>query len=456
MTDLSDTLFTSPEMASVFSGPAFVQRMLDFEAALARAQAAAGIIPQHAADAIAAQCRAEAFDADAIFRDAAEAGTTAIPLVRRLTERVAASAVPGPVSPAGYVHWGATSQDVIDTATVLQIRDGLALLIAGLADLASDCATLAERHRHTPMAGRTLLQHAVPITFGLKAARWLAMTTRLIRRLDLLRDSACVVQLGGAAGTLAAMGDHGLRVMESIARDLGLGVPELPWHAERDRIADVASALGTTAGAMGKIAADLILLSQTEVAEVSSTAPGGSSAMPQKRNPVAATNARACGRLAIALVPGALAAMASEHERSAGEWQAEWQAVPDLFRFASGAVYWAGRAVNGLEVDVDRMRANLDQTGGLIMAESLTMALAPKIGRDQAYRLVQRLTGGAVQKGISLHAAASSDGPLREALSAAEIDRALDVEAYRGSTDAFIDRAVRAFRTLHAPAEHGR
>ncbi|MGH2349249.1 MAG: 3-carboxy-cis,cis-muconate cycloisomerase [bacterium] len=445
MTDLSDTLFTSPEMAAVFSGATFVQRMLDFEAALARAQAAAGVIPQGAADAIAAQCRAEQFDAAALFRDAADAGTAAIPLVRRLTDLL-----DGDVR--GFVHWGATSQDVIDTATMVQIRDGLGLLTGGLGSLASACAALADHHRHTPMAGRTLLQHAVPITFGLKAARWLGMTTRLISRLSDLREHACVVQLGGAAGTLAAMGDRGLEVMESVAGQLGLGVPELPWHAERDRIAEIASALGTAAGAMGKIATDLILLSQTEIGEASPGAPGTSSAMPQKRNPVEATNGLACARLAIAQVPVVLAAMVHEHERSAGEWQPEWQAIPDLFRFTAGAVRWVERAVSGLQVDAGRMRGNLELTHGLIMAESLTMALASKIGRPEAYRVVQRLTEDAAKKGTSLREAAASDGRVGDILPAAEIDRALDAAAYRGSTDAFIDRALQAFHTLQSPA----
>jgi len=443
VTDLSDTLFTSPEMAAVFSGAAFVQRMLDFEAALARAQAAAGVIPQEAAEAIAAQCHAEQFDAGALFRDAAEVGTAAIPLVRRLTEFVST------VEAWGFVHWGATSQDVIDTAMMLQIRDGLGLLISDLGNLGSACATLAERHRHTPMAGRTLLQHAVPITFGLKAARWLGMITRLVHRLGDLRARACVVQLGGAAGTLASMGDRGLAVMESVAGQLELGVPELPWHAERDRIAEIASALGTVAGALGKIATDVILLSQTEIGETSSAAAGPSSAMPQKRNPVAATNALACARLAITQVPAVLAAMVHEHERSAGEWQAEWQAVPDVFRFTAGAVRWTVRAARGLQVDAEKMRNNLEQTRGLIMAESLTMALAATLGRPEAYRVVQRLTEEATTQGRSLRDAAGADEQVRNALPAEAIDRALDAAAYRGSTDAFIDRALEAYRGEH-------
>lgn len=446
MTDIADTMFTAPEMAAVFSGASSVQRMLEFEAALARAQANAGMIPQAAAEGIAAKCRVELFDVSALFRDAAEAGTPAIPLARRLTDLVEGDA-------RGFVHWGATSQDVIDTALVLQIRNGLDILTGGLADVAAACAALAERHRHTPMAGRTLLQHAVPITFGLKAARWLALTARLIRRLHDLRSHALVVQLGGAAGTLAAMGSQGLRVMELLAQELNLGVPELPWHTERDRIAEIAAALGTVAAAMAKIATDVALLAQTEVGEASSAAAattGRSSAMPHKRNPVEATNAIACARLAIGLVPVILSAAVQEHERAAGGWQAEWQAVPDLFRLTSGSVQWVQRALSGLQVDAERMRANLDLTHGLIMTEALTMALAQKLGRHDAYLLVQRVSDQTAQSGTSLRDAAASDAQIRAVLSADEINRALDVSAYLGSADAFIDRALKAFRALRS------
>jgi 3-carboxy-cis,cis-muconate cycloisomerase len=448
VTELSDTLFSAPEMTAVFSGSVFVQRMLDFEAALARAQAVAGVVPQRAADDIAAQCRVEQFDVHALFQEAAQAGTPAIPLVRRLSDLVGADA-------RGLVHWGATSQDVIDTATVLQMREGLGVLIAGLTGLASACAVLAERHRQTPMPGRTLLQHAVPITFGLKAARWLAMTVRLIRRLGDLREGLAV-QLGGAAGTLAAMGDHGVQVMELVARALDLRVPELPWHAERDRIADVAGALGTVAGAMGKIATDVVLLAQTEVGEASPAAPGTSSTMPQKRNPVEATHALACSRLAIGLVSALLAAMVQEHERGTGGWQAEWEAVPELFRFTSGAVRWTERAISGLDVDAVRMRANVDSADGLIMAEALTMMLASKIGRDEAYRVVQRISDQVAHTHIPLREAALADPQLRDSLSAWEVDRTLEVEAYRGSTDAFIDRALNAFRALQGSTREPR
>jgi len=450
MTDLGETMFASPEMAAIFSGRSMVQRMLDVEAALARAQARAGMIPQQAAAAIGAKCRVELFNLEALFHDAAEAGTPAIPLVRMLTELVEEDT-------RKAVHLGVTSQDVIDTATMLQIRGGVDLLIDRLLDIAEGCATLAERHRHTPMAGRTLLQHAVPITFGLKAARWLALSTRLVRRLREVQDHTLVVQLGGAAGTLAAFGKEGPRVMEMLAHDLGLGVPDLPWHAERDRVAEVAAGLGIVAGAMAKIATDVALLAQTEVGEVTTSASGAagsgrSSAMPHKRNPVEATAALACSRLAIGIVPVLLGAGAQEHERAAGGWQAEWQAVPQLFRFTSGAVQWVLRAMISLQVDAERMQANLNLTHGLIMAEALTTALVPSLGRSEAFRAVQRVSDRAAQTHMNLREVAAADAQIRSALSPQALERVFDVSAYLGSTDTFIDRALTDFRSLRPKA----
>lgn len=444
MTQAGHTQFSTPEMSAIFSGGSLVARMLEFEAALARAQARAGLIAEEAAKAIASRCNVELFDIAALYRDAADAGTPAIPLVRMLTERVGGDA-------GKFVHWGATSQDAIDTATILQIRDGLRLLIGRLLDVAAGCGALAERHRHTPMAGRTLLQHAVPITFGLKAARWLAQSTRLVQSLRRLQDHALVVQLGGAAGTLAALGSAGVSVMELLAAELKLGAPDLPWHTERDRMAEVASSLGIVAGAMGKIASDISLLTQTEVGEVTETstgAAGRSSTMPHKRNPVEATAAMACARLALGVVPTVLSAAVQEHERAVGGWQAEWQAVPDLFRFTAGAVEWVHRALGHLQVDAERMRANLDLTRGLIMAEALTMALAPSLGRPEAYRIAQRLSDRAAQTGAHLKDLAASDQQVQSALGREVIAKVFDASTYLGSTDALIDRALAGFRTV--------
>ncbi len=441
-------LFTMPEIAAVFSAEAHVRQMLAFEAALAQAEADVGLIPLAAAHAIAAQCRVELFDVAQIYRDAGAASTPAIPLVRMLTERVDADA-------RKFVHWGATSQDAIDTALALQMRTGLDLVITELLGLCAGCADLALQHRRTLMAGRTLLQQALPITFGLKAARWLALVARQVRELRERRDRSVAVQLGGAAGTLAALGDAGLRVAERVAAELGLAMPDLPWHAERDRVAAIAATLGITASAMAKIAGDIALLAQTEVGEVAEAAApgkGGSSAMPQKHNPVDAIGALAAARLALGLVPVIMSAAPQEHERAVGGWQAEWAAIPDLFRSTFSAVAHARRAVHGLQIDPKRMRANLDLGGGLVMAEALTMALAPQVGRPEAQRIVQAVCARAVAAGLSLRQAALDDAHIRAMLAPDALERAIDPAAYLGSTDALIDRALETYRAIQ-PAD---
>ena len=441
---MEQSLFSTPEMSAAFSSEAHVRAILAFEAALARAEARAGIIPPEAAPAIAASCNVEGFDIEALYREAAVAGTPAIPLVRMLTERVSGDA-------RKYVHWGATSQDAIDTALMLQMRAGLDLLVAGLLAVCEACARLAEEHRRTPMAGRTLLQQALPITFGLKAARWLALATRQARALREQRERSLAVQLGGAAGTLASLGDRGLQVVVLLAEELALPAPELPWHTERDRVAEIASLLGVVAGAMAKIASDLVLLAQTEVGEaVEGSAPGkgGSSAMPQKHNPVDAISALASARLAVGVTPVIVSAMAQEHERAAGGWQAEWAAIPDLFRFTASAVERVHGALANLRVDPSRMRANLDRTGGLIMSEALAMALAARVGRPEAQRIVKTTCEQAIKSGVDLLQASLANVQVRALLSPDEIERVLDPSGYLGSTDTLINRALVAYRAL--------
>jgi 3-carboxy-cis,cis-muconate cycloisomerase len=439
---VSDLLFTTPAMAELFSARAFVASMLRVESALARALARAGVIPADAADAIATACRIELYDAGAIFAETATTGTPVIPLVRMLTERVDAHA-------RGYVHWGATSQDIVDTAMVLQMRAGLELLVRELRGVADCSAALAERHRRTVMAGRTLLQHASPITFGLKAARWLALTVRQMESLDALNSTALPIQFGGAVGTLASLGDAGPVVAAFLAEELTLPQPDLPWHAERDRIANVAAALGVTAAAMSKIAGDVALLSQTEVGELSEGSrpgKGGSSAMPQKRNPVDAMAALAAARLAIALVPTLMSGLEQEHERALGAWQAEWVAIPHVFRHTAGAVTHVRQALQGLDVHEEHMRRNLDLAGGALMSEALSVALVAHLGRADAQHAVKAVSERALRDGITLQRAAAEDARVSHLLSSEEIERALDPSRYLGSTDAFIDRALASFR----------
>ena len=438
-----ESMVSTPAMDAIFSPDAHVSAMLQFEAALAQAEAHAGIMSQEFAHDIAAQCKVEHFDVAALYHEAVAAGTPAIPLVRMLTERVEGDA-------RKYVHWGATSQDAIDSALMLQMRDGLDLLIVGLREICAACAKLVGQHRHTPMVGRTLLQQALPITFGLKAARWLALTTRQVQALRAHREQELAVQLGGAAGTLASLGDKGLQVVQLLADELRLPAPEMPWHTERDRVATIATTLGVVAGAMAKIAEDVVLLSQTEVGEVSEGAApgkGGSSAMPQKHNPVDAMRAIAASRLAIGIVPVMLSAMMQEHERAVGSWQAEWTALPDLFRYTSGAVEGVRGALSNLQVDTARMKANLDMTGGLVMAESLTMAHAQHMGRPEAYRIVQTATH-ATHSGKSLRQVVLDDEQVRNVLSEEDIEQALDPVRYLGSTDAFIDAALMVYRQM--------
>jgi 3-carboxy-cis,cis-muconate cycloisomerase len=446
MAEQRDLFFITPGMVDVFSPEAQVQAMLAFEAALARAEARAGVIPQAAAEAIAAGCQGKLFEVEALYREAAIAGTLAIPLVKRLT-----ALVEGPAQ--NFVHWGATSQDAIDTALMLQMRVGLDQLVEGLLSVCAACAALVEHHRQTLMPGRTLLQQALPITFGLKAARWLDVTVRQVQTLREDRQRLLVVQLGGAAGTLAALGAQGPQVVTLLAEELGLEAPGLPWHAERDRVARIAASLGIVAGAMAKIAGDVLLLTQTEVgeaAEAASPGRGTSSALPQKHNPVAATFAAASARLAIGIVPVILSAMAQEHERAAGGWQAEWSALPDLFRYTAGAVWHVREAVGGLQVDAARMRANVDQAGGLLMAESLTMALAPQLGRPAAQRVVQAVCEQAIVSRSSLRQMALLDAEVRALLSPEAIDRALDPRNYLGSADTWMNRALEAYRQIQS------
>ena len=430
------------DVERIFSRRVHIEQLLRFEAALARAEVRAGLVPQTAGAEIAAACEIDRLDIEAIERDAERAGTVVIPLVQQLIARTPAAA-------RVYVHWGATSQDAIDTALALQMRDGLDALAAELRRIGEAAAVLADTHRRSVMPGRTLLQQAVPITFGLKAARWLAATTRQLRTISDLRGAAIALQFGGAAGTLAALGEHGTAVARLLAEELGLPLPELPWHAERDRPASVAAALGVVAGVMAKVAGDVVLLSQTEVGEVAEGAAagrGGSSAMPQKRNPIHAVSAIAAARLAIGLVPVVLSAMHQEHERAAGGWQTEWTAIPDVFRHTVRAAGHVASALTSLDVRVDRMRSNLEAAAGTLMSESLATALAPHLGRPEAMRLVGELSERALRERTTLREVAERDAGVSAVLDARARDRALDPAAYLGNADQLVDRALASWR----------
>ncbi|MEO8536661.1 MAG: 3-carboxy-cis,cis-muconate cycloisomerase [Betaproteobacteria bacterium] len=440
---MSDILFATDAMLAVFSARARIERMLDVEAALARAEAATGVIPQAAADAIAKACKAGTYDVDGIARGARTAGNLAIPLVAALTREVAGSAP----AASGYVHWGATSQDIIDTGLVLQLRDALTLIESDVARLASALADQASRHADTVLAGRTWMQQALPITLGVKLAGVVSALDRHGERLVDVRRRALVVQFGGAAGTLASLGDRGLAVTESLAKHLDLGVPDLPWHTHRDRFCEIASTLGMLTATLGKFARDVALLAQSEVGEAHEPAGegrGGSSTMPQKRNPVGASIAIEAAIRVPGLVSTMLSAAVQEHERGLGNWPAEWSTLPDIALLASGALAAMVEVAEGLDVDAQRMRSNLELTRGLIFAEAVQMALAPTLGRDAAHALVARACRRASAENVHLRDILAEESDVGRVLDASALADLFEPRGYLGAARAYVDRVLAA------------
>jgi 3-carboxy-cis,cis-muconate cycloisomerase len=434
-------MFSSATMRTICDDATFLQYMLDFEAALARAEAAVGVIPSNAASVIAGACRADSFDLAMLSNAATRSGNLAIPLVKSLTESVAKI----DAEAARYVHWGATSQDVIDTATMLMLRSGIDALLADVERAIRGFSRLALQHRATAFVARTWLQHALPMPFGLKLAEYAAALARSRTRLRRLRETTLALQFGGAAGTLAALGNSGLAVAERLAPELDLPLPEAPWHTHRDRIADAASVFAIISGTCGKIARDVSLLMQTDVAEAfepSGAGRGGSSTMPHKRNPVAAASILAAAAMAPNLAATIFAAQVQEHERSAGPWHAEWPTLPSLMLVTSGAIAAIVDIAQGLEVDVARMRANVDATSGLIMAEAVSMALAEKVGRSDAHHLIEGASKKAVVERRHLRDVLAGDRAVTAHLDAGALARLFDPMAYQGASQALIDRLL--------------
>jgi 3-carboxy-cis,cis-muconate cycloisomerase len=434
-------MLSSASMRVICDDATALQHMLDFEAALARAEAATGVIPKAAAEPIATACKASSFDLAALAEAAPRSGNLAIPLVRALTAEVAGS----DPEAARYVHWGATSQDVIDTAAMLTLRAGIDALAADLDRATRAFAALAQKHRNTAVVARTWLQHALPMPFGLKLAEYAAALHRSRLRLARLSKDALALQFGGAAGTLAALGDKGLAVAERLAKELKLPLPEAPWHSHRDRIAEAASVLAIVSGTCGKIARDVSLMMQTDVSEAfepSGEGRGGSSTMPHKRNPVAAASALAAATMAPNLAATIFAAQVQEHERSAGAWHAEWPTLPTLLLVTSGALAAIVEIAEGMEVDVARMRANLDATDGLIMAEAIAFALAEKIGKSEAHRLVEAASKQAVAERKHLRDVLVRNGEVTARLSADRIAKLMEPLTYQGASQALIDRLL--------------
>jgi len=431
--------------------------MLDAEAALARALERAGLAPAGSGEAVTAAARSADFDSAEIGRQAARTGNPVPALVRALTARV-----PEPARAA--VHQGATSQDILDTAMMLLARRGLEDIGAALAAAAAAAAGLAQEHAGTIMAGRTLLQQAVPVTFGLIAAGWLTAIDESRLQLDWVGRKRLAAQLGGAAGTLASLGGDGPAVAALFAGELGLARPVLPWHTDRLRIADLAAALASASVALGKIARDVTLLAQSEVAEVREDGAGtdsrdgngggqagGSSAMPHKRNPVAAVVILGCTRRAPGLAATLLAAGEQELQRAAGGWHAEWEPLADLLRLTGSAAAWAADLLAGLQVSPEAMRANLDASGGLPLAERVAAVLAPAIGRLAAHDLVAEASRAASGAGRPLGEVLRDTARFADQLTAAgisqrELARALDPASYLGGAGQFIEAALTAHR----------
>lgn len=434
---LFDPLFSTQAVAECTDDTAWLQAMLDFERALAMAQARAGLIPQEAAHEIARHCRAELFDAKSIGERAVTSATPVIALVRDLTSLVDESA-------AGYVHFGATSQDVIDTAAMLVVRRAVTVVLADVRAAAAECARLADEHRGTLTIARSLLQQALPTTFGRKCAGWLAALTEATVGLERFERERLAVQLGGPAGTLAALGSEGVRVVEFLAQELELTEPCLPWHTDRNRIGELAGVLGATSGTLGKIALDVTLHAQTEVGELAEGTAGGSSAMPHKQNPARAVLITAATKRVPGLVGTLFAAMPQEHERAAGAWQSEWEPIVELLRLVAAAAERTRELLAGLLVDPDRMAANLDLTRGMVMAESAAAPLMPSLGRTDAQHLVAGLCRRVVERGSTLREEMLADDTVREVLSEKDIEAVTEPADYLGSTNEFINRALAA------------
>jgi len=432
------TLYGTDEIRAVFSDHAHLQFMLDVEAALARAESQLGLVPAPVADAIARAARVENLRFDYIADSTRRVGYPVVALVKELS-RIAGDEA------ARYIHLGATSQDILDTALVLQLRAAFAIVRRDLIAIARALAERAAKFRDTPIAGRTHLQHAVPTTFGLKCAGWASPLVTHVERLDQAASRILVVQFGGAAGTLAALGANGAAVVEALAHELGLGVSELPWHAQRDGFAEAAALFGSICGSLSKFALDVSLMMQTEVGEISephSDGRGGSSTMPQKRNPIASEYILAATRTVHALVPVMLGAMVADHERATGPWQSESLALPQCVALTAGALAHARSIAEGMTIDTERMRRNIDLTGGLIMAEAIATALIPSIGRAAAEAMLARACDRSITEHVPLSTIIRTDPELRPHLNDAEVDRLIDPASYLGSAGTFVDRLV--------------
>ncbi|WP_437615714.1 class-II fumarase/aspartase family protein [Erwinia sp. V71] len=432
-------MFATERMRAVFSDKALIERYIEAEVALAQAEARCGVIPASAAADIAAKSRYEALDLDEMKHQTEIVGYPILPLVEQL------SVICGEAG--RYVHWGATTQDIMDTAVVLQIRAALDIVEQDIRNVRSVLAKLAAEHRDTPMAGRTHLQHALPITFGYKCAVWLSMFDRHAERLQQLRPRVEIGQFAGAAGTLASLGDHGLAVQDAMMKELGLGVPQATWHVARDGFAETLNFLGLVTGSLGKVALDIMMMMTSELGEAYEPfvkGRGASSTMPQKRNPISCEIIYAAAKGVRQHAGLMLDAMIQDFERSTGPWQAEWVAIPEAFMLSSAALEQAVYMLNGLEVKPDNMRKNLDMTRGLIVAEAVMMGLAPYLGRQTAHDVVYDACRVANTDNISLLDALLANDTVTAKLSRQQLAALTEPGNYTGLAPQMVDRALRA------------
>jgi len=433
---LIESLATTGPLADLFSDHSVLQAMLDFESALARAEASAGVIPEAAAKAITGAAKAASFDAAALAHGALRAGTPGIPLAKALTAKVA-KADP---EAARFVHWGATSQDVADTAIILVLKRARPILLGDLSRLEAALRKLSERQKKNVMLGRTLMQAALPVTFGLKAAGWLGSIRRGREGIESAFTQALVLQFGGASGTLASLSENGPSVFRALAVELGLALPDAPWHAHRDRLAALVCACGVLTGSLGKMARDISLLMQSEVgeaAEPGGDGRGGSSTMPQKRNPIACALTLAAAQRLPGLVSAFLSAMVQEHERAVGGWQAEWPILAEVVQSAGLAIASMAEAAEGLSVDARRMRENIEATEGTVFAERASMLLREKLGRDKANKLLETAIRKSAKQKRHLAKVLAEMREVNSHLPKATLRRLEIPEEYLGSSENF-------------------
>jgi 3-carboxy-cis,cis-muconate cycloisomerase len=429
--------FGTPAMREVFSDYALVDRYAEVEIALAKAQAKCGVIPTEAAEAIAERTDVAAFDFESLRHETDNVGYPILPLVHQMAKQCGDA--------GGFVHWGATTQDIMDTAVVLQLREGLCIVENDIAELRRILAGLSRGHRDTPMAGRTHLQQALPVTFGYKTSIWLAMFDRHAERLQQLKPRVLVGQFAGAAGTLASLGDKGFEVQAALCEELSLGVPASTWHVARDAFAETVNFLALVTGSLGKIATDIMIMASTEFAEVYEPfvkGRGASSTMPQKRNPISSELMLAAAKAVRQHAGLMLDAAIQDFERATGPWHAEWIAIPESFVLTAGSLHQAKFVLGGLIVDEATMAKNLDISRGLIVAEAVMMGLAPQLGRQEAHDLVYDACRRANEEHSSLRDALSADPKIASRIDHATIDRLTSPANYLGLAPEMVDRVL--------------